>query len=213
MHRSPWLVALHLAALSGFSSAVPADVNRANEAYDRGNYDQARSELSAADTIEEPSAQFLLGVMHANGQGVAQNRAEAVRYFRLAEQQGYAPAREALNGLGEITPVSSTRAENASARPIQVDPTTTASYGGGTALQLGAFGSLKQAKRSWSHVSSVAPELTADMTPIFASAEIRGTTYYRLRIGPFDGEKPASARCNALKAKGALAECFVVKSQ
>jgi hypothetical protein len=37
-------------------------------------------------------AQFNLGFCFANGKGVAQDEAEAVRYFRLAAEQGYADA-------------------------------------------------------------------------------------------------------------------------
>ena len=42
-------------------------------------------------------AQFRLGWMYATGQGVAENYAEAVRWYRLAAQQGQARGQ---NGLG-----------------------------------------------------------------------------------------------------------------
>jgi TPR repeat protein len=37
-------------------------------------------------------AQFNLGVMYSDGQGVPQNDAEAVRWYRLAAEQGHAGA-------------------------------------------------------------------------------------------------------------------------
>jgi TPR repeat protein len=40
-----------------------------------------------------------LGVMYANGEGVAQNYAEAVRLYRLAAEQGNADAQNSLGGM------------------------------------------------------------------------------------------------------------------
>jgi TPR repeat protein len=42
-------------------------------------------------------AQFNLGVLYANGQGVAQDYAEAARWYRKAADQGHA---DAQNNLG-----------------------------------------------------------------------------------------------------------------
>jgi len=41
-----------------------------------------------------------LGVMFENGEGVAQDRAEAIRWYRLAAAQGHSKASAALNRLG-----------------------------------------------------------------------------------------------------------------
>ena len=38
-------------------------------------------------------AQYNLGIMYNNGQGVPENKAEAVNWYRLAAEQGNAPAR------------------------------------------------------------------------------------------------------------------------
>ena len=38
-------------------------------------------------------AQFNLGMMYENGQGVRQDNAEAVKWFQQAADQGYAPAK------------------------------------------------------------------------------------------------------------------------
>ena len=43
--------------------------------------------------------QFNLGVMYANGQGVVQDNAEAVKLYRLAAEQGYASAQFNLGGM------------------------------------------------------------------------------------------------------------------
>ncbi len=44
----------------------------------------------------DADAQFLLGVMYANGRGVAQNDQEAVKWYRLAAEQGDATAQSNL---------------------------------------------------------------------------------------------------------------------
>ena len=41
-------------------------------------------------------AQFSLGFMHANGQRVPQDYAEAAKWFRLAAEQGFAGAQASL---------------------------------------------------------------------------------------------------------------------
>ena len=59
-------------------------------------------------------AQFALGLMYRDGRGVAQDDAEAVRWFRLAAEQGMAEAQFNLGGmyvLGEGVPQDDTEAE------------------------------------------------------------------------------------------------------
>ena len=50
-------------------------------------------------------AQYNLGVMYANGQGVAQDDAEAVRLYRLAADQGDADAQYNLGVRGMTLPL------------------------------------------------------------------------------------------------------------
>jgi hypothetical protein len=57
-------------------------------------YRAARLYRLAADQ-GRAEAQYNLGVMHANGQGVAQDDAEAVRLYRLAADQDLQPLRSA----------------------------------------------------------------------------------------------------------------------
>ena len=44
-------------------------------------------------------AQFNLGMMYENGQGVRQDDAEAVKWYRLAAEQGFAPAQVLLDTI------------------------------------------------------------------------------------------------------------------
>lgn len=44
-------------------------------------------------------AQFNLGLCYANGDGMLQDKAEAVKWYRKAAEQGYKPAKEKLDAL------------------------------------------------------------------------------------------------------------------
>ena len=63
--------------------------------------------------IEAAEAQFNLGVMYSKGQGVPQGYAEAVRWYRLAAEQGFAEAQTNLGtryALGQGVPQNYVRA-------------------------------------------------------------------------------------------------------
>ncbi len=58
-------------------------------------------------TRSDPDAQYNLGAMYANGQGVPQDEVESFRWFRLAAEQGHAEAQYSLGvmyslGLGVL---------------------------------------------------------------------------------------------------------------
>ncbi len=61
-------------------------------AYSKGEYTKAYSELKPLAEQGSPEAQWYLGVMFHDGQGVTQSYAEAAKWFRKAVEQGYARA-------------------------------------------------------------------------------------------------------------------------
>ncbi len=69
-----------------------ADFKAGVEAYERGDYATALTEIRPLAQQGLAEAQFNLGVMHSKGQGVPQDDAEAVRWYRRAAEQGYARA-------------------------------------------------------------------------------------------------------------------------
>lgn len=95
--------ALVLTLLLFFSHAADADMQKANSAYGKKEYRLALAEylkLAQADAAAQPeriTAQYMLGVMHANGEGIPQDYSEAVSWYYLAAQQGHAGAQ---NNLG-----------------------------------------------------------------------------------------------------------------
>jgi TPR repeat protein len=74
---------------------------------DRKDYISAAKGFRLAAEQGEASAQFNLGVMYRQGQGVLQDDAEAVKWYRLAAAQGHADAQFNLgvvydNGQGVL---------------------------------------------------------------------------------------------------------------
>jgi len=69
--------------------------------------EQAFAELAAAAWCRQAAeqghsiSQYNLGLMYDNGEGVAEDNAEAVRWFRLATDQGHDEARDRLAMLGD----------------------------------------------------------------------------------------------------------------
>ena len=58
------------------------------DAYDRGDYDTALKEFRPLAEQGYPLAQATLGLMYAEGEGVAQEYQEAAKWIRLAATQG-----------------------------------------------------------------------------------------------------------------------------
>src|SRR4030066_221965 len=77
----------------------------ATAARERGDYENAFRIFQSLAAQGNATAQFILGVMYTNGQGVPQDYAEAVKWYRLAAAQGDASAQSNLgvmyaNGQG-----------------------------------------------------------------------------------------------------------------
>ena len=81
------------------SLPVEADYQAGLDAYDRGDYATALREWRPLAEQGNADAQFYLGVMYRDGQGVPQNDAEAVRWYRKAAEQGYAQAQYSLRWM------------------------------------------------------------------------------------------------------------------
>src|SRR6202453_2791084 len=77
---------LVLAALT--VTAVAGPVEDGNAAYQRGDYQTAVKVLQPLVDQGNADAQDILAIMYYVGQGVPQNRAEAIRLYRLPAQKG-----------------------------------------------------------------------------------------------------------------------------
>ena len=76
-------------------------VQRALAAYNRQDYTTALREWQPLAQQGDSVAQVWLGGMYRNGRGVAQNDAEAVKWYRKAADQGLAEGQFNLGGMYE----------------------------------------------------------------------------------------------------------------
>ncbi len=99
----PVLLTLLTALQPGVACSEP--LQEAAAAYVRKDYATALKVWRPLAALGNPAAQFNLGLMYDNGQGVPQDYAEAVKWYSLAAVQGDAQAQYNLgymydNGLG-----------------------------------------------------------------------------------------------------------------
>jgi TPR repeat protein len=78
---------------------APYVLYEAQVAYERGDYAEAMRLLWPLAEQGDATAQFNLGLMYNDGQGVPQDYAEAVRWHRLSAAQGHVGAQ---NNLGKM---------------------------------------------------------------------------------------------------------------
>ncbi len=81
----------------GLTAPVWAGWDEGVAAYKRGDYATALREFRPLAERGDAKAQYGLGVMYLNGQGVPQDSAEVVKWHRKAAEQGHAVAQ---NNLG-----------------------------------------------------------------------------------------------------------------
>lgn len=92
---------LTLAAALAFGGAAPAGPLDERSAAHDFRLERALIELLRAMAERgDATAQFNLGTMYQEGDGVAQDEAEAARWMRTAAEQGHAGAREWLAERG-----------------------------------------------------------------------------------------------------------------
>ncbi len=74
--------------ISVWTEAVPADMDAGIEAYERGDYGAARAAWAPLASAGDPMAQYFLGHLYAEGQGVARDHGKALVLFRASASQG-----------------------------------------------------------------------------------------------------------------------------
>ena len=76
-----------------------ADTETGMDAYNRGDYATALKELRPLAEQGDANAQFNLGVLYYNGEGVSQDYVQARQWFEKAAAQGYVYAQNSLGVL------------------------------------------------------------------------------------------------------------------
>jgi len=74
-----------------------ADLGKGVDAYERGDYATALREMTPFAEQGNAIAQYGLGLIYANGEGIEKNLTEAMKWYRKAAEQGNANAQ---NNLG-----------------------------------------------------------------------------------------------------------------
>jgi TPR repeat protein len=85
--------------LSLTAPAAAGQFEDAAAAYQRGDYESAFRLLQPLAEQGDADAQFVLGVMYDNGEGVPQDYVEAAKWYRRAAEQGYAAAQFSLGTM------------------------------------------------------------------------------------------------------------------
>ena len=82
-----------------FSQLVAQDFDKGLKAHDSGDYDTAVREWEPLAEQGNVDAQYNLGLMHDKGQGLMQNSAEALKWYRLAAEKAHGDARLNLGAM------------------------------------------------------------------------------------------------------------------
>jgi uncharacterized protein len=86
-------ISLFLITLIMSSGTASADSQKGLDAYNAEDYATAMKEWRPLAEQGDAFAQYNLGVMYANGRGVPEDDVEAVKWYRLAADQGLDVAR------------------------------------------------------------------------------------------------------------------------
>ncbi len=90
------LVALLIVALAFATAPAFADFDKGFDAYEKGDYETAFAEFHLLAEQGDEIAQYNLGLMYKNGEGVPRDYRQALKWFRLSAEQGYAEAQHSL---------------------------------------------------------------------------------------------------------------------
>ena len=127
MRRLTAILCLTLAVLLGSAGVCEsADLQKGLAAWNSGDYATALRELKPLAEQGHVSAQNNLGAMYGTGRGAPQDNTTAVKWYRLAAEQGFAPAQDKIEELqrkiSEQKPSSTLTAEKSA------PPTTKGNY-------------------------------------------------------------------------------------
>jgi TPR repeat protein len=109
----PFVRTLFLAALTAGATAGAQTLEQSLAAYNRKDYATALAGFEKLADQGVAAAQYGMGVMYANGRGVAKDETEAVRWYRKAADQDVAAAQLDLGlayELGRGVPKDATEA-------------------------------------------------------------------------------------------------------
>lgn len=192
--------------------AVPglaAEIDQALSALRQGDFRGAADKLQPLAAAGDPVAQYELGVMFGNGDGVPQDLGQALKWLRLAAQAGHAKAKESLSFM-EIADQGGAGANpggagDGAAPPEPDDAALTTP----ALIQIATVKNEAIAMAEWRRQQRRFTEQLGQLNPVVQpfDAGARGTLF-RVMGGPVELEQ-ARESCNTMKRAGGM--CMIVR--
>lgn len=171
----------------------------------QGRFGEAVRHLGPLAQQGNPDAQYLVGTMYANGDGLPQDVPRAERLFRAAAAQGHARAREQVEFLRALRPpapaVAAATPPSSAAAPASADA--------GWRVQLGTVANIEVAQGEYRRLTRRFAEVLGEtqmFTAPFAMPD--GTNVVRVMAGPYDESR---ARDVCAKLRELNTGCRVVR--
>lgn len=190
--------AIHVALIFSFvaGAAAAQDIDAALRAARVGSGAASAAWLTPLAEQGNTAAQYTLGLIYANGEGVEPDYAKAARWFEQAARRGHPEARRHLLFMSQMG-------------LAVVPPGALRAVDGAFRVQVATVSSEADAPREWRRLQRRHPDTlgTLDVVAVaFETAE--GTTLYRVQGGPLDEEGARNA-CARLREEGT--GCLVIR--
>lgn len=187
-------VALIFSFVAG--AAAAQDIDAALRAARVGSGAASAGWLTPLAEQGNTAAQYALGLIYANGEGVEPDYARAARWFEQAARRGHPEARRHLLFMSQmglaVVPPGSLRVVDGTFR-----------------VQVATVPSEADAPREWRRLQRRHPETLGTLDVLAVAFETpEGTTLYRVQGGPLDEEGARNA-CARLREEGT--GCLVIR--
>lgn len=192
--RSAFRVALIFSFVAGV--ALAQDIDAALRAARVGSGAASAAWLTPLAEQGNTAAQYALGLIYANGEGVQPDYAKAARWFEQAAWRGHLEARRHLLFMGQmglaVVPPGAMRVVDGTFR-----------------VQVATVSSEADAPREWRRLQRRHPDMLGPLDVVAVAFETpEGTTLYRVQGGPLDEEGSRNV-CARLREEGT--GCLVIR--
>jgi hypothetical protein len=173
-----------------------------------GRFGEAVRHLGPLAQQGNPDAQYLVGTMYANGDGLPLDVPRAERLFRAAAAQGHPRAREQIEFLRALRPPA---AAAASAPPAAAPAATPAAGDGTWRVQLGTVANAEVAQGEYRRLARRFAEVLGESQMFTAPFTMPdGANVVRVMAGPYDETR---ARDICAKLRELNTGCRVVRPE
>jgi TPR repeat protein len=202
---------LPAALLAGAAFAQSPALNDGMQALAQARFGEAVRVLGPLAQQGNPEAQYAIGTMYANGDGLPQDVARAERLFRAAAAQGHEKAREQIEFLRAMRPSAPVQTASAVPSASIVSPAAAATIPGAWRVQLGTVANADVAQSEFKRLSRRFGEVLDGaqlVTMPFTMPD--GSGVVRIQAGPYE-ETRARDVCARLRELNT--GCLLVKPE